>query len=1690
VASGNEFIFEGTLDETAAKVQQLGDIAEEGALAIGTQLDEFTAEATRLKTELANFSGGGANAGEVDAAVAALKEEKVQIQQIAEANLANLDVMREATAVLAEQVLLQERLQGASVRRAGAATSAGGVVLPTGVGRRSTAGAATAGEQVAAEERAAIGASLLSTNAAAPSSKLIIPPSRSYGGTATPGEAAAAEQLAATEKQLADAEIARQAQLERNTEIIAQQNEELARQVLLIKQAHASAYNAGTGLARSGTKATAADYEKVSAAPSGLAAGAWAAEDAAIARTNLTLGQYDTYAADASLATNNLTAATLRMGAVQAEASNELRAHGALTTEYISALARGETTVNELGYQMGATIGKFAGWAGAAALTYGALGAVVEFGKGAIDTASAVQTLTRTIPQVNKQDASQQIGALAQHVNEPIAETGSAVFQASRTFHTLAGAVTAGGLALSAFKLDGVQVADSVKAMTAISEQYGLSASGLVPVFDQLAAGQQKYNARITDMIPLLQRAAGSVRNAGGSLTDLITLGQVALKTTQLSGSQVGTIFQRAASNYLSPNTPKGITDLSYLHNALGINTNVNFTDLVAEMIKRSATATPRERAGLATAFGGTGYGARGAALFGGEGAPLLASATKTNADAKGTLQVELAKALATPTQELHSFVIALQNLGGALSNTGAFTVVGALFKSMVDSVHGVTDLVNAFDKLSPVLKQVLSGVVELEAARLFVSRTRLGGSLAGFNKIPGFKPSQATRDRQDLALYNRPVITNLESDYGGQSAALIKSTTRQAQLQVQLAAIQRGELGPLEEGSAAMEASNAANAEMITLLDTQKTQLQQMAITKAALNEAQARQVSYTTSNRKNRISDVDAASQVAAVDAAGAEAGAAGAATGRSTGLIAYGSSKIGVLKASAAAQVASLRLLAAEELGVGASMDELAAESVAADAALVTAKAETVTAGVMLETTVASVKGFGSTLLGFAKGMDPLLVGMIALPIVYSSIKSSVDNMGTAIDDVNKAEGETITTIADVAKKAADLKAASQKAQSAGGNLWTNVEAGLGVVVNHFAPSVGDGLEGPKKTAEYKAELSGAQSKALTSTDKGLSTEVGQFKQFAAGAKDTPADMKEMGLALADYEHVVRNIATQGLSGFDPKDIKGAIAAADAKLKQYASQAKLGGSEGGDSTLQQVLQLSAVQQEDLIKYLDDYSKIYGAAGANGSSGGTAINQAIAVYAKIASEYGSNHDDASLTQLQTAQTNLAEAVNKNAEDLLASSDVATSYSGQMGDINAAGASLNSAKAKIESNFNARMADDKGHAQKIAADLAAESQLLDLLDTTFSTQLSDAVSAIGAQGALATSSIQGISPEADIARQQSTISMYKQELAKVQGNGPGAEKQRVAITAQLNDAQNSLASSQASNAASIVDAQGQLAQSSIIGLNPSLDITRATAAVTAAKNKLVQAETSGQGTAAILADQATLDAAQQTLLSTIQSTDATLAQNATSLIDAQSALAQSQTINPVTQAKQAAANAERDLKQIKPDQFATKGLYDAALKQGQAKVNSSRVAVTAAIASQDMDNLQERLATDQINDAQYVAGLEQILKMKKLAQTTRNQINTEIFTVNQSAAVDLNVGNIKLPTSYEVRAAMKKGLTRAAAAARGNSESSQPGVQTTTNNNIIVNIARDVDLHKFADILHKSTGATLTGRAQSMGMV
>jgi TP901 family phage tail tape measure protein len=413
--------------------------------------------------------------------------------------------------------------------------------------------------------------------------------------------------------------------------------------------------------------------------------------------------------------------------------SNEMRKHGAATTEFLTALAQGRTTIGEIGFQAAATAGKFAAWTVASVGVYGALTTLSAVGRGAIDSMSGVNQLSRFINDLDTGRAQEQFRALSAEFNMPIADVTEAFATMGKTVHDQEGAFQATRQVLLAMRVGELDLASSTKFFSSILQGLQLPVSALPTVIDQVNQAQNSFNLSIKDGAAGIGRAAGLWKAAAGdgeaatqTFSTLLAVMTTAQRSTGATGEVVGNALRRSAEfvgrerNRLQLrgfgiDPDQGISAIFRQSFA-----KVQTGQVQGQDITRLATALSSPQ--LASIIGPT---LQNFQLFN----KVLA---QTNAEAsRGSAQRELAITLDAIREKASRVVHELERLGAALGQAGAFDAVGGLLTLINEMLKQTTELVNEFASLPDPIRKSLLYFTELYGVVRLLRRLNLGESLA-----------------------------------------------------------------------------------------------------------------------------------------------------------------------------------------------------------------------------------------------------------------------------------------------------------------------------------------------------------------------------------------------------------------------------------------------------------------------------------------------------------------------------------------------------------------------------------------------------------------------------------------------------------------------------------------------------------------------------------------------------------------------------------------------------------------------------------------------------------------------------------------------------------------------------------------------------------------------------------------------
>jgi hypothetical protein len=424
---------------------------------------------------------------------------------------------------------------------------------------------------------------------------------------------------------------------------------------------------------------------------------------------------------------------------IYGESANALTRHGALSTEFISALARGEVTMREFGNSMVQTIGKFAGWAVAGGLVYGAYEALKKFGQGAIETQSGVSQLERSLEGVNKAAAASGFRKLATEINVPISEAASAQFYAARAFPTQQASKEVARTALLAQKLDEVPIQDAVKTFAALNVSFKEGPSGIAKTFNELDVGQLKFNARLQQTLPAIGRAASSFAAAGGTATELNEQIIQLYRTTGGGGGTGGgnpaTALIREPANLRRPEAESTLREFGF--RPADVLTHVGrFNREVQELAPN--LSNQQLQALAKAAGGGSALGLRYFLPLYRAGQTALPEEVKEQlAKSEGSAARDLEKKLGQVNEQIKKIGIEFEAVGSQIGEGGFITAIKAIASTITFAGRQIGAALGPFERIGSIFSSLPSGATTPVLA--------LGG-LAAFSRFARTGPALTAR--------------------------------------------------------------------------------------------------------------------------------------------------------------------------------------------------------------------------------------------------------------------------------------------------------------------------------------------------------------------------------------------------------------------------------------------------------------------------------------------------------------------------------------------------------------------------------------------------------------------------------------------------------------------------------------------------------------------------------------------------------------------------------------------------------------------------------------------------------------------------------------------------------------------------------------------------------------------------------
>lgn len=414
---------------------------------------------------------------------------------------------------------------------------------------------------------------------------------------------------------------------------------------------------------------------------------------------------------------------------VQASASQRQARLNALHTEFLASLARGDSSLGEFRSQMGATIAKFAGWTAASAAVFAVLGAVRELGSGALDGLNAVNLLDRVIHNLDHEKAAAGLSKLSSDVNVPLSLAGDVAFRAAQSNKDLGDAFAISHAALIAYKVDNIDAVDATLKLIAIQQGLGISGRETAGVFDQINQGQREFGVRVQHTLAGAAKASGAFRAAGGDISHLIALIDTGVRVSGRTGDQLGTALQRSPGLIARPVNQK-------LLRQFGIDPTQGINDIYEDAIRKAPHLAGKQQLALARALSSPQLApAIVGILQHGDLYNQIKEGTSPG-KSRGSGQSELDIALKSPRQELEKFLNGLQRVGFSLAKLGAFQVFGVMLKAINGSITALNALLGLANELPEPFRK--AGVLLLEMIGLLkiARKFNVGASLPG--NVPG----------------------------------------------------------------------------------------------------------------------------------------------------------------------------------------------------------------------------------------------------------------------------------------------------------------------------------------------------------------------------------------------------------------------------------------------------------------------------------------------------------------------------------------------------------------------------------------------------------------------------------------------------------------------------------------------------------------------------------------------------------------------------------------------------------------------------------------------------------------------------------------------------------------------------------------------------------------------------------------
>lgn len=1398
-------------------------------------------------------------------------------------------------------------------------------------------------------------------------------------------------------------------------------------------------------------------------------------------------------------------------------ANLEFTRFGALSSEWIGAAARGATTMEELGRQTTATIGKFGGWLAAGSLVFTALDAVRAIGKGAIESASGVNQLERVIKTpVDSDKAQRAFRAESQHFNLPIEDVTDAAYEMGKVFKTQDEALEASRAVLYSVKVGELDVATASRYLIAIINGFHLPASELVGVFDMLNNAQNEFGITISDVEAGLAKASGSFNAAttkGSPMQkyhELLALITTAQKATGQTGQVVGTAIQRAP-NFLRQQKNKDILK------RYGIDAGGDLNTIIVQAFERAQTLSGHKIGELASAIFGPQYGARiGTPLFQQFDLYKKVLAGTSAKASKGSGETELQTQLGALSERIHKIDTQLESLGSNLAQAGFLNILGVGVETINEMLHVTNNVLEIFNKLPAPVRDVVSALIEARIALAALRKFNVGDSVFGGGQNEQarrfFNPRNASRIRLNELLLSEEDVVREAGQRSGRSLRRVEENIplRESHVDRSAQRVRNLEAAGLVAGDKEYDAAVTAQLDAerkLSVLRTQQAEeaerqlrlLQELAEiervkaqTAAATTEAEVEQIAFANGrlipgnvNKGKSLSAAEMGKQIG-IDPSEVEGG-------QRAPIIAANAAKA---ESAAASTIAS----AEETAATGSRLGSLASRGVAAT----TIATQTISraGGLMAELGSGLLSAFGGP-AGIALG------GIIFLPEIiegFGAISSWAEEnlygIKAAQEEARAKAGGVRYTRSELSRFRREEEAqerATAKAYREGASFKelhdvaeehpVNTPTGFGVYAHVYR------------------KLEDAQKKALGETGRA------QFlpSDVLAHQIESLGDIANKGgshfqKALADARHNVRfgNVAdkerkallkeldkleAEGLnaSGDITSFYKGFNALANKLLEaRLSALATLVGGGPAFSTRKDVHQFINLS---VLGSLRDFGS--GKAGIREKGVGI-VEQLV----ETLDQNSQNELQENLTLARTQQdrydayTKFFARQRKNADDLRSN-------------LNGRQQELHSKLAETEGHI--QKLKDEGRGDKTTAaeahhhglDIGGARELEDirtmenlrqrrkeierqLREAGKSQQfierkiaelnreqgqalLGERLGVIGEQGQVREARIGGEHP---VAQAQAGLEAAKRELALVKGSkvaSPEQERQAILAVLQAREQIREAVKQQAEGLASAAEALAQArangdpileAQAELEKAQTDLSLARnqeerqnALAEVINARHKLEQDQAeivvSGIELEAARSQNPVVEARDAIRIAKekLATAHGAAARNSAlkELVEARQAYEETQTAIALSAIELDAASTEDPVRQARDrlkaanvNARAAKGKGAAAENKAEAERREAARGVREAVASRAIENVEFDAAIGKLTTDQEIAAYTRLLHTLKLGRDAKRSLIEKIHSLQEEAAgsLELTVGNIALPTLYDIKRAVQGGIS------------------------------------------------------------